>query len=128
MGVWELGASGSAMMRVYLVVVGSRRWMLGERCCDYQKFRVENGRKYLPKSGSAVKLNEGALMVSVVFFFSNQRSRLRVFGEQRRSEKKEDLPRVEKILPNSTALLPYDTLNALLGRKSGIKLGVLRSN
>lgn len=61
-------------------------------------------------------------------FFSNQRSRLRVFGEQRRSEKKEDLPRVEKILPNSTALLPYDTLNALLGRKSGIKLGVLRSN
>lgn len=31
MGVWELGASGSAMMRVYLVVAGSRRWMLEER-------------------------------------------------------------------------------------------------
>lgn len=33
------------------------------------KFCVKNGRKYLPKSGSAVKLNEGALMVSVVFVF-----------------------------------------------------------
>lgn len=31
MGVCELGASGSAMMRVYLVVVGSRRWRLEER-------------------------------------------------------------------------------------------------
>lgn len=128
MGVWELGASGSAMMRVYLVVVGSRWWRLEERNVVAIKILREKWEKVFTKVGLGCEAERRCIDGLCCFFFSNQRSRLRVFREQRRSEKKEDLPRVEKILPSSTALLAYDTLNALLGRKSGIKLGVLRSN
>lgn len=91
------------------------------------KYCVKKWEKVFTKVGLGCEA-ERRCIDGLCFFFLESAFRLRVFREQRRSEKKEDLPRVEKILPNSTALLAYDTLNALLGRKSGIKLGVLRSN
>lgn len=84
-GASSFGASGSAMIKVYLVVAGS-------------------------KPGSAVKLKVGGLMVSV-------QSQI----EYTTRTVLDHSPKVEKVFPSSTALLTYETLNAALGRKSGIK-------
>lgn len=55
MGVFEFGASGSATIRVYFVVIGST--ITVSKALQLQ-------RTCLPKPGSAVKLNVGGVMVS----------------------------------------------------------------
>lgn len=69
MGVCELGASGSAMMRVYLVVVGSRRWRLEERDVVAIKILREKCEKVFTKVGLGCEAERRCIDGLCCFFF-----------------------------------------------------------